>query len=76
MSKRMGRPKVLPEDMVRAETEIPWDEDAALNAVAEESGVSKRALLRLFISSGLSAYTDAWAAVNRPPATPTARRQS
>jgi len=76
MSEQMGRPKVLSDDMVIAKTSIPWDEDAALNAVAEESGVSKRALLRLFISSGLSAYTDAWAAVNRPPATPTTRRQS
>ena len=67
----MARPKVLSEDVVRVEVTIPWEEAVALNAVAEESGVSKMSLLRLFISSGLNAYTNAWADVlpsSAPPA--------
>ena len=76
MSKQMGRPKLTTEELARVETQIPWDEDVALNALVAEAGVSKRTLLRLFISTGLRAYTDAWAAV-MPSSAPagSARRQ-
>lgn len=61
MSKQMGRPKVFADDQVLLQTRIPWEDDAALDAVAAVSGVSKAAMVRMFIQIGLSAYVDAYA---------------
>lgn len=72
MSKRMGRPKVLSDDMERVATTIPWQDNAALNALVDSTGVAKTALLRLFISTGIQAYTDTL--VGPPPVTPSSKK--
>ncbi len=72
MSERAGRPKVLDEDMERVGTTIPWQDDAALNALVASTGISKTALLRLFISTGIQAFTDTL--VGSPSVTPSSRK--
>ena len=46
MSDQMGRPKVLSDDMVRVETTVTRSDKKALAAMAAESGMSERSLLR------------------------------
>lgn len=73
MSKHMGRPKVLAEDVVRLQVNVPWQADASLNAVAAASGVSKATLVRTFIETGLRAYVDVWTDLTATPPTPRPR---
>ncbi|WP_426621711.1 hypothetical protein [Microbacterium sp. As-52] len=75
MSDQMGRPKVLSDDMVRVETTVARSDKKALAAMADESGMSERSLLRLFITTGMQAYSNTVAAMEQMPATPAPRRR-
>lgn len=69
MSNPMGRPKVIEGDVVLLQVKVPWEEAAELNAVADAAGVSKAALVRMLLSYGLRAYTNAWTATAPTPTT-------
>lgn len=73
MSDQMGRPKVLDEDMVRVETTVSRSEKKALAAMADESGISERSLLRIFIATSMRAYSNTVATLGYVPTAPSPR---
>ena len=73
MSDQMGRPKVLSDDMVRVETTVTRSDKKALAAMAAESGMSERSLLRLFITTGMQACSNTVAEVGYVPTAPSPR---
>lgn len=76
MSNPIGRPRVLSDDTVRLQVNVPWHADAELNAVAAASGVSKASLVRLFIETGLRAYVEVSTDMLATPPTPRPRSGS
>lgn len=73
MSEQMGRPKVLDEEMVRIQTTVTRSDKKALAAIAAECGMSERSLLRLFITTGMQAYSNTVAEVGYAPTAPSPR---
>lgn len=74
MSEQMGRPRVLDDDMVMVKTTVSRSEKKALAAMADESGMSERSLLRLFITTSMQAYSNTVEAMEHTPVTRPSRR--
>jgi hypothetical protein len=69
----MVRPTTLGEDMVRVTTTVSRSDKKTLAALAAESDISERSLLRLFITTGMQAYSNTIADMGYVPTAPSPR---